>query len=67
MRARKVYGRTLGQLNDPDLESTTLEAVRGTSETVDELLIHFDTARIDGITHITGITNPAAGWPVARS
>jgi hypothetical protein len=62
VRARKVYGRTLGQLNDPDLESTTLEAVRGTSETVDELLIHFDTARIDGITHITGITNPAAGW-----
>jgi hypothetical protein len=62
VRARKFYGRTLGQLKDPDSESTTLKAVRRGEESVDELLVHFDTARIGGVTHITGITNPAVGW-----
>ena len=62
VRARKYFGRNLGQLIDPDHEDSAQPPLRDGEVPVDELLVHFSTARIDGVVHIIGITNPASGW-----
>ena len=69
IRARKVYGHSLGNLKDPDEGRVHASGIESEDAdhtvSVDAVLVHFQTARINGRVYMTSIVNPENDWTVS--